>query len=547
MIKTNTKINSYDDTLTNYLHVCENLKKQPKADLIANVARGKYVFDISTLEYHGNPDGEFSTLCKWIESSCFDELTIQDLQTSATKKQKSMKKKMGDVISISLRKSLIHSRRSLKKLILVNIPMTYWKECAKAIGGLKQLAELTIDSCSLDDDGCQFLFEAMKRNMHLNRSFLCNNKITDASIPKCCSFLGHASERVTSIRFRDSLRSGISRQDGSERKQISGLLVLDLSGNQITDKGANILSQHLRKDNFLKFLGLRKNNLTPLGQKNFIDLLSVNDVLECVDITGQKFVAEESNIFEGISSERMSSLRHRIRFTTVSKRELAKLRKSRMPMKKASKIRRKKNVKIKRKKNQKGKRKRAIKHNKSKEIQSLRRESEQIKDNDKLEGILEDEKQNKIESLNKQNKELNETLKRQHQIIFLLQYKNKILEHILLKKPQSQEADETVKTTPDNHKRNDTEVRKKSDPSLNLMKSPAAASAKVVAEKADNKLNNNGQPSLVQTRGLDSTLRQRSVRSDWASCGDEISAFCSPQHQQELEQLNIEMRTGRFQ
>jgi hypothetical protein len=175
------------------------------------------------------------------------------------------------------------------------------------------LKRLNLGRCQLNDDGMNIINKALVDSKSLNDIDLSGNNLHDSSASAIAALIRRHSARRDDEYWASCLRSGgeeglVPRgpnpSDAEINVQLKGLVALDVSGNEFTDKclggisldgtiGMGPLGQVLSRDDWLVAFNFLDNNITETGASVLKKALEENESLAAIDFRPKPTVPSE--------------------------------------------------------------------------------------------------------------------------------------------------------------------------------------------------------------------------------------------------------------
>jgi Ran GTPase-activating protein (RanGAP) involved in mRNA processing and transport len=129
----------------------------------------------------------------------------------------------------------------------------------------------------VNDEGCRFIFHALRENTSLHTLHLAGNNVTYVGSRYCSDALLYMNETLTCLNLDNNALGPDGCQYLAEiLKRSETIAELYLSNNGILDDGACHLAMALMINTSLKKLSLDHNDITKNGKEGLAQALSVN-------------------------------------------------------------------------------------------------------------------------------------------------------------------------------------------------------------------------------------------------------------------------------
>ena len=201
--------------------------------------------------------------------------------TTNTKQKESEKIQMKQKIFSALQKQLSQNK-NLLSLVLQSFKIS--QELAKYISlGITQnisLQYFCLNYCAISVDTYEIILKGLLTHEIIRCIDLSNNKLNDKYIPMISRIIQRQAQRRDQIIWSYQLRNELP----SDNNYKIGLISINLHGNQLGKESAELLSNTLANDQYLRYIDLSKNNLDNGACKLFVHMMRKNNTLLTVDL-----------------------------------------------------------------------------------------------------------------------------------------------------------------------------------------------------------------------------------------------------------------------
>eukprot|EP01083_Nonionella_stella_P256796 879699_1 len=327
----NQSITTQTNALINYYtKLCNKAHKKENEHFIASLKKQQFILDVSRMQLSSiaNEDDLLSIYLNVLKSkeiiSIINCIQIVDESAKQIKIKIQTRKKENNERETAKRNTGLRvfraiytflknwtkssTRCELQSIVLKGIQITnkkHWKLFGDIVSKISYLKELTLHNMPLGATGCEILCQSLQ-NSQINKLTLSCCGLS----AKCGSYINrliaaHANNRL-SLKWQGRLR--VRRGDASynvanfEPLKI-GLTALDLSQNNLCDRGLDHITNALMTDKWILWIDLRSNNITKHAIIKVVQMLKLNTNILHLDVTQNKNVsdticAEISNILD---------------------------------------------------------------------------------------------------------------------------------------------------------------------------------------------------------------------------------------------------------
>ncbi|XP_076055810.1 uncharacterized protein LOC143033964 isoform X2 [Oratosquilla oratoria] len=283
------------EVLTNqYRLSCELCNTYPVWRVTHQLSRGLLDIDIMALSTQ-----DWVSLCSAITNRCTpSKISIQVSEVSPTKEFQRTLKMIADAISKCLSTS-----KNLIFLKLSRFPLngSLNEALCQGLRNTKTLDTIELVNCSLKDKGTERLCQSIKNVPSIRILKLTNNGLTNIGCTAVANLIKHQGLNRDSAMWQDTLRLGLPHLDN-----MRGLRRITMNNNpKLGEQGLQSLVETLEQDLWIKAIDLQHCGLTKESGRLILKLLSVNKVLEVIDLRNNPFVEKQVQLnLKGILNER---------------------------------------------------------------------------------------------------------------------------------------------------------------------------------------------------------------------------------------------------
>ena len=186
-------------------------------------------------------------------------------------------------------KNIIHGiSKNLKiSLNLISFSLTNLKitvEIAEELSpGLienKSLKALLINNCTISIEAYDLLLKGLLTHENLSYLDLANNNFND----KYSDMIARIIARQTQRRDQVVWAFGLRNEKPTSNDYTNGLVSISLKGNALSDTSAEVISNSLGYDQYIRKIDVSCNKITKDGCKKFIRMMRKNNTLLTVDL-----------------------------------------------------------------------------------------------------------------------------------------------------------------------------------------------------------------------------------------------------------------------
>ena len=162
----------------------------------------------------------------------------------------------------------------------------------KAVLDSLSLKRFGVSRCNIGDDGLTAIASSLVGSLSITDIDLSGNSLHDVSASRLAAIISRHSSRRDDEYWASCLRSGgeeglVPRgpnpSDAEIAVQLNGLVALDLSGNNLSDRTVKYLSEALERDDWLVALNLLDNDISSKGKDALMNSLELNESLAAID------------------------------------------------------------------------------------------------------------------------------------------------------------------------------------------------------------------------------------------------------------------------
>ncbi|XP_059481746.1 protein Cep78 homolog [Neocloeon triangulifer] len=175
-------------------------------------------------------------------------------------------------------------KESVCEFLKLELPLgpNYCLLFSQGIPGALKLRRLSLSGCSIGDEGCRYICDALKMMPHIRELDLSECNLGTQSVDKIVDLLKCHGLILSTVAWETSFRYRAPKINTS-----MGLARLTLNKNQeIGDEGAKKLAEALKDDMSLKAIDLQGCKITAEGATSLLGMLHHNKILKLIDVRG---------------------------------------------------------------------------------------------------------------------------------------------------------------------------------------------------------------------------------------------------------------------
>ena len=198
-----------------------------------------------------------------------------------TKQKESEKIQIKQKIFSAIQKHLSQTKNLLSLVIQsFKINQELAKYLSQGISDNKSLQYLSINYCVLSVESYESILKGILSHEIIRCIDLSNNKLNDKYSAMISRIIQRQSQRRDQIIWSYQLRNELPKDNNYKL----GLISINLHGNQLGKKSAELISATLNNDQYIRYIDLSKNIFDNASCKLFVHMLRKNNTLLTVDL-----------------------------------------------------------------------------------------------------------------------------------------------------------------------------------------------------------------------------------------------------------------------